>query len=266
MLLVEAPRLEDERNDLRSDAVAEFCLTRSIPFQRLDVARAASLAERAARDKDASLSSRKASLTSRDENKKTASAFGVEAVLRTASTRSGQIGVVHFACRADLEGLVLRWSTEIVAVAEPSAESVAFAKGAAVDANGFLFRNPAPSLRALCASKTRVEVRGVLHEVLGEHTQKIASATGDGADAGAFSDFSAKETDDKNAAVANDDADLRRRRPSSRRRVLVPTTRPARATGRRRVRARAGSVARENRRLGDARASLRRRGHPGRGG
>jgi hypothetical protein len=146
-------------------------------------------------------------LTSRDENKKTASqSFGVEAVLRTASTRSGQIGVVHFACRADLEGLVLRWSTEIVAVAEPSAESVAFAKGAAVDANGFLFRNPAPSLRALCASKTRVEVRGVLHEVLGEHTQKIASATGDGADAGAFSDFSAKETDDKTGAVANDDA------------------------------------------------------------
>ena len=203
MLLVEAPRLEDERNDLRSNAVAEFCLTRSIPFQRLDVARAASLAERAARDKDASLSSRKASLTSRDENKKTASAFGVEAVLRTASTRSGQIGVVHFACRADLEGLVLRWSTEIVAVAEPSAESVAFAKGAAVDANGFLFRNPAPSLRALCASSARVEVRGVLHEVLGEHTQKIASATGDGADAGAFSDFSANETD---GAVANDDA------------------------------------------------------------
>jgi hypothetical protein len=148
-------------------------------------------------------------LTSRDENKKTASqSFGVEAVLRTASTRSGQIGVVHFACRADLEGLVLRWSTEIVAVAEPSAESVAFAKGAAVDANGFLFRNPAPSLRALCASSARVEVRGVLHEVLGEHTQKIASATGDGADAGAVSDFSANETD---AAVANDDADESRR-------------------------------------------------------
>ena len=198
MLLVEAPRVEDERNDLRSDAVAEFCLTRSIPFQRLDVARAASLAERERKN-----------AASYRKDEKTASAFGVDAVLRTASTRSGQIGVVHFACRADLQGLVLRWSTEIVAVAEPSAESVAFARGAAVDANGFLFRNPAPSLRALCASSARVEVRGVLHEVLGEHTQKIASASIDGLDVGAFSDVSATETDvggvGDDATLANDD-------------------------------------------------------------
>ena len=198
MLLVEAPRVEDERNDLRSDAVAEFCLTRSIPFQRLDVARAASLAERERKN-----------AASYRKDEKTASAFGVEAVLRTASTRSGQIGVVHFACRADLQGLVLRWSTEIVAVAEPSAESVAFARGAAVDAHGFLFRNPAPSLRALCASSARVEVRGVLHEVLGEHTQKIASATIDGLDVGAFSDVSSTKTDvggvGDDATLANDD-------------------------------------------------------------
>jgi len=84
--------------------------------------------------------------------------------------------VVHLACRGDADGLTLRWAREMVAVAEPSAESAAFARGAAVDANGFLFRNPPPSLRALCASGPRVEVRGVLHEVLGEHTQKIASA------------------------------------------------------------------------------------------
>ena len=53
-----------------------------------------------------------------------------------------------------------------------------------MDANGFLFRNPPPSLRALCASGPRVEVRGVLHEVLGEHTQKIASFSADDASAG----------------------------------------------------------------------------------
>ncbi len=170
MLLLEAPRLEDERNDLRSDAVAEFCLKRSIPFQRLDVARAARDAERSLagknpRDKNPG-----------DEAKAEKRAFGVEAVLRAASARSGQIGVVHLACRGDADGLTLRWAREMVAVAEPSAESAAFARGAAVDANGFLFRNPPPSLRALCASGPRVEVRGVLHEVLGEHTQKIASA------------------------------------------------------------------------------------------
>ena len=169
MLLLEAPRLEDERNDLRSDAVAEFCLKRSIPFQRLDVARAA-------RDAERSLTGSKRDKNPGDEAKAEKRAFGVEAVLRAASARSGQIGVVHLACRGDADGLTLRWAREMVAVAEPSAESAAFARGAAVDANGFLFRNPPPSLRALCASGPRVEVRGVLHEVLGEHTQKIASA------------------------------------------------------------------------------------------
>ena len=169
MLLLEAPRLEDERNDLRSDAVAEFCLKRSIPFQRLDVARAA-------RDAERSLAGSKRDKNPGDEAKAEKRAFGVEAVLRAASARSGQIGVVHLACRGDADGLTLRWAREMVAVAEPSAESAAFARGAAVDANGFLFRNPPPSLRALCASGPRVEVRGVLHEVLGEHTQKIASA------------------------------------------------------------------------------------------
>ena len=112
MLLLEAPRLEDERNDLRSDAVAEFCLTRSIPFRRLDVARAARDAERGVAD------------SKRDETQKTPGdeglgkkrAFGVEAVLRAASARSGQIGVVHLACRGDADGLTLRWAREMVAV------------------------------------------------------------------------------------------------------------------------------------------------------
>jgi hypothetical protein len=194
MLLLEAPRLEDERNDLRSDAVAEFCLKRSIPFQRLDVARAA-------RDAERSLAGSKRDKNPGDEAKAEKRAFGVEAVLRAASARSGQIGVVHLACRGDADGLTLRWAREMVAVAEPSAESAAFARGAAVDANGFLFRNPPPSLRALCASGPRVEVRGVLHEVLGEHTQKIASFSADDASAGGARDSAANA-----ARRANDDA------------------------------------------------------------
>ena len=70
-----------------------------------------------------------------------------------------------------------------------------------MDANGFLFRNPPPSLRALCASGPRVEVRGVLHEVLGEHTQKIASFSADDASAGGARDSAANA-----AHRANDDA------------------------------------------------------------
>ena len=194
MLLVEAPRVEAERNDrgLGSNAVAEFCLARSIPLQRLDVARAARDAERAAVSKG-----------SRDTKK----AFGVETMLLTASTRAGQIGVVHFACRADPHGLVLRWAEEMVAVAEPSAESAAFARGAAVDANGFLFANPAPSLRALCAASPRVEVRGVLHEVLGEHAHKIAPPPAGDARGGVKDDSrdGAGNADDRDAAVGNDD-------------------------------------------------------------
>ena len=166
MLLVEAPRVEDEADDLGAAATAEFCLKRSIPFQRLDAARAARDAERAARTRAGSADA---------QTSHNAAFLGVDSVLRTASTRAGQIGVVHFACRADPLGLVLRWAEEMVAVAEPSAESAAFARGAAVDANGFLCANPAPSLRALCAASARVEVRGVLHEVLGEHTQKVVS-------------------------------------------------------------------------------------------
>ena len=197
MLLLEAPRLEDERNDLRSDAVAEFCLKRSIPFRRLDVARAARDAERGLADAKRD----KTQKTPGDEGLGKKRAFGVEAVLRAASARSGQIGVVHLACRGDADGLTLRWAREMVAVAEPSAESAAFARGAAVDANGFLFRNPPPSLRALCASGPRVEVRGVLHEVLGEHTQKIASFSADDASAGGARDSAANA-----ARRANDDA------------------------------------------------------------
>jgi hypothetical protein len=94
--------------------------------------------------------------------------------------------VVHFACLSDAEGLVLRWGTEIVAVAEPSVEAEAFASGAAE--SEFEFDSGGPpnpprrshkrSLRELCASRTRLEVRGILHELLGEHVQRIPASAG----------------------------------------------------------------------------------------
>ena len=73
------------------------------------------------------------------------------------------MGVIHFNCLADAEGVTLRWAEEMIAVAEPSA--------AATD---FLSRSRAKrgTLAELCARDTRVEVDGALHTVLGKHVQR----------------------------------------------------------------------------------------------
>ena len=153
MLLVEAPRVEDEADDLGAAATAEFCLKRSIPFQRLDAARAARDAERAARTRAGSADA---------QTSHNAAFLGVDSVLRTASTRAGQIGVVHFACRADPLGLVLRWAEEMVAVAEPSAESAA--------TPGFSAARSADAARITSTT----EVSKILSKATMKHTRRNA--------------------------------------------------------------------------------------------
>uniref|UniRef100_A0A7S0IGJ9 Patatin n=1 Tax=Micromonas pusilla TaxID=38833 RepID=A0A7S0IGJ9_MICPS len=141
MLLVEAPRVAGEM-DASSRSVREFCETRSIPFERVDTAAATHAAGGG------------------DKGRK---GPGLVALLRAATRFASQMGVIHFNCLADAEGVTLRWAEEMIAVAEPSA--------AATD---FLSRSRAKrgTLAELCARDARVEVDGALHTVLGKHVQR----------------------------------------------------------------------------------------------
>jgi hypothetical protein len=73
------------------------------------------------------------------------------------------MGVIHFNCLADAEGMTLRWAEEMIAVAEPSAAASDFVKRSRADRG---------TLAELCALETRVEVDGALHTVLGKHVQR----------------------------------------------------------------------------------------------
>jgi hypothetical protein len=51
---------------------------------------------------------------------------GLVALLRAATRLASQMGVIHFNCLADAEGMTLRWAEEMIAVAEPSAAASDF--------------------------------------------------------------------------------------------------------------------------------------------
>ena len=139
MLLVEAPRVTGEM-DASSGSVRDFCETRSIPFERVDTASAAA--------------------PSIDKSGK---GPGLVALLRAATRFASQMGVIHFNCLADAEGMTLRWAEEMIAVAEPSAAASDFVKRSRANRG---------TLAELCALETRVEVDGALHTVLGKHVQR----------------------------------------------------------------------------------------------
>ena len=84
-------------------------------------------------------------------------------MLRAATRFASQMGVIHFNCLADAEGMTLRWAEEMIAVAEPSAAASDFVKRSRANRG---------TLAELCALETRVEVDGALHTVLGKHVQR----------------------------------------------------------------------------------------------
>ena len=87
MLIVEAPRVAGEM-DASSRSVREFCETRSIPFERVDTAAAAHAAGGG------------------DKGRK--GPGGVRREVRAATRFASQMGVIHFNCLVDAEGVTLR--------------------------------------------------------------------------------------------------------------------------------------------------------------
>ena len=188
LLLVEARRASGESREA-ADAVADFCRLRSIPSKRVDVADAADKADAAeteAADEAADASSADASSaagTSVRTRNACRSSGGASALFKVASRFSAHAGVVHFACRAAAEGLVLRWRADVAALADPSPESEAFIAGLAggrpEDDRAGRFATLGDAFeRASRADETGgggggggAESGGVWHEMLGAHTQ-----------------------------------------------------------------------------------------------
>ena len=90
---------------------------------------------------------------------------GNEIVRQAATKFAGHAGVIHFNCLSDAEGLVLRWQTDVTAIAEPSSMALSFLDKVKRHDESFA------SLDELCSVLPSVEVDGVLHTFLGKHQQ-----------------------------------------------------------------------------------------------
>ena len=203
LLLVEAPRVPEEIC-ASSGSVAAFCNTRSIPFERLDTTKTKDVA---AIGGDAS---------------------GARALRAAARKFSDQMGVIHFNTLCDATGIVLRWRTDVTAIAEPSVVASAFVASANRALNGDdsddVPRTPPPratptkrrskrryeTLHDVCAGKSRVEVDGVLHTVLGKHLHhnRGGGDCDEGGDVGAYIFRRSLPAEYVDAAVAEDVAAL----------------------------------------------------------
>lgn len=169
LLLVEAPRVEEEVS-ASSAAVEDFCSLRSIPFERLNTAAAAANQREKGRGAGHAGGGEDGGSGSVGGGGSGGCGVGVASFLRAATRFSNKMGVIHFNCMSDVAGIVLRWQTDVTAVAEPSSLSREFVDKVRTHPDGARFS----SLHDLCAHYSRVEVDGVLHTVLGKHLQAAA--------------------------------------------------------------------------------------------